>query len=330
MVADQQLSANYFPLPPPGASTPQMAQWGAQITTALRRLQRAGVLGTSSEVVELEAQFVALNEQLTALQLQVDQGQPAGLTEQQAFILSLVSATGVLLGSIAEAQATAFEWAQRAARSAGLAMVRGHVDRGFGRTIVINEQTVRRTETSELAQSIQALNASLQDVEANVTVLQQAYVDGDAALAQQVTAVSTQVAGNTASVTQLQESVDGVSARWGVSISLQGHVVGLVQLDGGASGSAFSVVADKFLVALPGGEAEPPVPIFATGLVNGAPTIVLRGDVLADGAITARALDVDDLSAINANLGTVTAGRLQSADGKFVIDLDLKEWALLV
>lgn len=46
------------------------------------------------------------------------------------------------------------------------------------------------------------------------------------------------------------------------------------------------------------------------------------GELLVDGSITAAALDVDELSAITSNVGTLTAGVIQNVSGTFVINLD--------
>ncbi|MFC3163050.1 phage tail protein [Ciceribacter thiooxidans] len=45
-------------------------------------------------------------------------------------------------------------------------------------------------------------------------------------------------------------------------------------------------------------------------------------DLIVDGAITANKLSVNSLSAVSANCGTLTAGVLQSSNGKMVIDLN--------
>lgn len=50
----------------------------------------------------------------------------------------------------------------------------------------------------------------------------------------------------------------------------------------------------------------------------------VNADLIVDGAITANKLNVSSLSAISANIGTVTAGKMESTDGKMVIDLDNK------
>src|SRR5690606_20809315 len=112
-----------------------------------------------------------------------------------------------------------------------------------------------------------------------------------------------------------------IEGRFGVAINANGQVVGLIQLDGSAAGSNFTVVADKFQVAQPDAAGGTPVPVFTIANVGGTNKLVLRGDMLADGTITATKLSVSTLSAIVANLGTITAGRLVSADGKMRIDL---------
>jgi hypothetical protein len=50
----------------------------------------------------------------------------------------------------------------------------------------------------------------------------------------------------------------------------------------------------------------------------------IDGNLLVDGTVTAQAINVTDLSSINANIGTITAGVLKSDDNLFVIDLDNK------
>jgi len=50
----------------------------------------------------------------------------------------------------------------------------------------------------------------------------------------------------------------------------------------------------------------------------------LAGELIVDGSITANVLDVQDLSAITADMGTITAGVLQSTDQKFTINLTNK------
>ncbi|WP_426994442.1 host specificity protein J [Methylomonas sp. CM2] len=84
------------------------------------------------------------------------------------------------------------------------------------------------------------------------------------------------------------------------------------------------VEADRFLVVKPGTTA-PQEALFAVGYINGVIKAGLRGDMVVDGTIygrslvagtvTADKLTVAQLSAIVADLGTVTAGTLKTSAG---------------
>jgi hypothetical protein len=183
------------------------------------------------------------------------------------------------------------------------------------------EEVTTRVETAETG--ITGLSASIATEET-------ARIDGDAtlagdiaAVADDVTTVETTVNNNTATISQALTSINGLEARWGVDININGHVVGLVRLDGGVTGSSFRVVADDFIVQHPtntGIEKQ----AFTVGLVDGVTTMVLNGDMVATGGITADKLNVTTLSTVTANAGVITAGQLRSADGKMIIDLDNK------
>ena len=55
-----------------------------------------------------------------------------------------------------------------------------------------------------------------------------------------------------------------------------------------------------------------------------AGTTTIAGGRITTGSIDATAINAVNLSALNSNLGTVTAGKMQSPDGKFVVDLTNK------
>lgn len=110
-------------------------------------------------------------------------------------------------------------------------------------------------------------------------------------------------------IQQINQVIDGVSARWGVQINANNQVVGLVRLDGAATGSTFTVVADRFIVSLPT-NLTTTIQAFIAGVVDGIPTVGINGQLVVDGTISARSLQVDELSAITANVGTVNAGVL--------------------
>ncbi|MBX9659081.1 MAG: hypothetical protein K2X00_10975 [Nitrospiraceae bacterium] len=107
------------------------------------------------------------------------------------------------------------------------------------------------------------------------------------------------------SITEILELTDGLGARWGVSINGNGQVIGLVRLDGDATGSTFTVVADKFIVAHPTASGVA-IQAFVIGLVDGVPTVGINGNVLVDGSILARHISVSSLGAISASFGNAS------------------------
>lgn len=215
------------------------------------------------------------------------------------------------------------------------------------------EQQTRITQDSVLSTRIDTVQASLATTNAAVTTETTARVNGDNALASQITTVQSQANGNTASIQTLTSSVNGINAQWGVAISQNGQVTGLVRLDSGATGSTFAVVADKFIIAHPTASGTTITP-FVVSLVNGVSTVGINGTLVVDGSIVARhiaassidatkivsasittdklaagvvtadKINVAALSSIAANIGTVTAGLLRSSDNKMRIDLDAK------
>lgn len=212
---------------------------------------------------------------------------------------------------------------------------------------ILTEQTARATADTALATSISMVEASVDTNTADIATLSSAYVSGDAALAasisfltatvdgntaaitseaaarasadsaiaSDVTSLTTTVGGHTTSLTSLSASVDGIAAQWGVSINVDGNVSGVVRLDGGASGSSFTVLADKFLFVSPtdSGDVKP---VFGAGNINGTPTFGVLGNAIIDGEILARHITVDNLAAISGDVGTLTAGIIQSPGGE--------------
>ena len=144
---------------------------------------------------------------------------------------------------------------------------------------------------------------------------------------QEVTTLSTTVGGNTASIEQIIESTDGFGLRWSIDMNVNNRVVGMVRLDGDASQSTFSVLATKFEIVHPTNNAQT-IQAFVAGMVNGIATVGINGNLVVDGSIEAEKLNVSSISAIAADLGTVTAGRLQNAAGTSFWDLDTGEFQI--
>lgn len=134
-------------------------------------------------------------------------------------------------------------------------------------------------------------------------------------------------AANDVAITEVNEVVDGIQGRVGLQINSADRVVGMILLDGTVLSSTFSVLADKFVIVHPSVDGTT-IQAFITGLVNGVSTVGINGDLIVDGTIVARHIDVSSLSAISADLGSITAGYMRSAaengsgEPKFELDLD--------
>lgn len=243
------------------------------------------------------------------------------LDPQARFELGLVTRADGVLGSVDAGLQEVF----RQLALTGEHAIRGMVSSRQNKVAILVEQTQRLTDKEAFAQQITTLQAALDNAASEIVVEQTVRAAADTALSSQITTVSSNVAANTASVVVLQQSIDGIETRFGVALNANGQVIGLMLLDGTSAGSSFTVVADKFLVALPDIAGGDPVPVFAIQNVNGVAKLALRGDMIADGSIIARHIQATTLSAISADLGTITAGLLRNSDNTMRIDLNNKE-----
>jgi hypothetical protein len=165
-------------------------------------------------------------------------------------------------------------------------------------------------------------------VSARISAEQTARADADAALASDINQLSTTVAGNTATIQTHGQSIDGLNASYTVKIDVNGRVAGYGLAsetnEAGATTSSFIVNADQFGIFHPSASEEL---VFG---VSGGKT-VMDGAYIKDATITdakianisADKISAATLSAISANMGTITAGKLQSVDGRVAIDMTL-------
>ena len=235
---------------------------------------------------------------------------PAILSAQDRFELSLITTVDAALNGI-PAQLDALKKQQQ---DHAEATIKGLLEGINAKAQVRVEKFERLTADTALASQITTLQAQVTvDVAAAIVAEQTARATADSALASQTTTLASTVAGQSSSISILSSSVNGITAKFAVATNSNGHVTGIVQLAQGATGlSQFTVAADAFQVALNGQTGGAAIPVFAIQLVNGSPQLALRGNLFADGAITARQLSVASLSALSADLGDVTAGVLRN------------------
>lgn len=313
----------YEAIPFPTGQTPAaLYAHASNLSTQLRRILKE-VSGPIADLTALEADVADLDARVAILEA----AGGAGLTPQQQFELSLSTATSEVLGGYGHLLERLKTVQEQEADAVLLATIQAHK----ANTGLSTEVRVRVEETLALAQRIDTADAALGVTNANVTALTTAVATGDSALASQINSLSSTVAGNTASIQILTQSVDGYSTRFAVMMSAQNEVIGFISLDGDVQGSSFTVAADYFKVSKIGTTGGAAVPVFSMQTVGGVPKLALRGDMNADGSIIARhiaagsitadKINVTSLSALTANLGTVTAGLIQNAAATLKFDL---------
>lgn len=167
-------------------------------------------------------------------------------------------------------------------------------------------------------------DAYISRVERTVVTETQALAETIDTVAAQFGPIQTQVTENALAIA----GMDGWAARWSVSIEANGYVEGAITLDGNDEETTFGVLADKFVVAQPGLAGGDPLIPFTIGMVNGVSGIGITGNVIIDGSILARHISVLTLSAIAADIGTVTAGRIQNADNTTYLDLNTGDFQI--
>lgn len=304
---------------PTGKTPEQLFFTLRTLIDTLNRMQQS----ESTDLSALAAALEDADQQISDLWDAVNSGGGSGLTPQQLFELSLVTAVDTMLGSVSNLVRDTIRRSNEAAEAAIKATLAGLQNKGEIRV----EQVVRKSENEVFVGQLSSFQAALNNTQAAVNNEIIARTNGDSALASDITDLTTTVNGNTAQILLLANSVDGIEARWGVAINMNGQVTGLVQLDGSASGSTFTVVADKLMVAYPGINDGDPVPVLTIEEIDEESVLAFNGTILTN-AILAGSLSAIEISAISGNLGTITAGRLQNADNTSYWDLDTGDFQI--
>lgn len=176
------------------------------------------------------------------------------------------------------------------------------------------------TTTNTLSSSVTTINGQMTTLQNDVVTLTSA----QAGLISTTNTLSTTVYGHgvnlttlNASVSTLQTAQAGVAARWGVRLDVNNRITGVI-LNAGTTQTDAVFLVDKFAIAY---ASEPDLYPFVVGLVNTVSTVGINGNLVVDGSIFARSLSVNQLSAITANVGTLTAGTIRNHSGSSIIDL---------
>lgn len=216
---------------------------------------------------------------------------------------------------------------------------------------------MNNTATAGVYHDVEQLKIEDYSANAAVVVEQQARLDGDGALALQITGLTTTVDDNTAAIAQEvstrssetgalttatntltsrlnnaggsgvtmeqrfvtdASSITGLQAQYTIRINNNGRVSGFGLASGAGGTSEFAILADRFVVIDPANNATAAYPFQVVG-----GNVYIRKAFIQ--TITADQISVANLQALSANMGTLTAGQIQlgslgGGNYKFLVD----------
>lgn len=191
-------------------------------------------------------------------------------------------------------------------------------------TGLTTEASARASADGALSDLIVTIQAGYQSgdssLSAQIVSEQAARIAADGVNASAVSTLTTTVDSHTTSLTTYGTSINGLQAKWGVTINANKRITGLTLNSGLDNTTTFAVLADKFTIVHPTNDGLT-AQAFQAGLVNNVATVGINGNLIVDNTITANAINVTTLSALTANLGTVTAGVIQNPAGTLKFDL---------
>lgn len=162
-----------------------------------------------------------------------------------------------------------------------------------------------------------ALSASIDEVRTVAVSNEEAVAALETTVTAQFGEQAAQIATNQTAIADIFGSL---AAQYTVTLDVNGYASGFKAFNDGTT-SAFTVSADIFKVAWPGQPGGDPVDVFQIANVDGEAKLAFRGDMFADGEITAKSLNVGELSSLTTNLGDATfSGKIRSVNDVIVID----------
>lgn len=170
--------------------------------------------------------------------------------------------------------------------------------------------TIASSTESAFASYQITVNAQLGALSATTTTTASSLASLNSAYSSYVITTNASLNGLSSSITTTQTAVAGINgqlaASYGVSLDVNGYMSGFKLLNGGGT-SAFIIRADLFQIAVPGTSSGTPQTVFQLAFVNGIAKIAFRGDMLADGTITARNIVAGQVTAVHMAANSITA-----------------------
>lgn len=299
---------------------------GGRLTAAeskLTQLESGISLAVQQAFAYTDGAVASNGEAVSGLQQQVDTLAGSGIAGLVADQRRQQQARAARLG-LARAQ---FDIKAVADGLAAESTARLALDAQLGSTAaaLLVEQKARADGDTAVSQQVTTLAAALQTEKgARQAAIEQeaaARATADSALASRIDTVQAAVDGASAAVQQeataRADAVSGVLGKWSVRIVTtadgQQRVAGIGLLSG-QQGSAFSVLADAFTVALPSGGS--PKQVFTVGSIGGAPAVGIAGDLIIDGTLSGRrVLASESVDADQINTRGLT---IKDADGAVI------------
>lgn len=296
-------------------------------------------VGTNAAAIQTEATAradadSALSTLITALQADVDDNAAAIQTEQTARATADTALASDITNLTATVTSNTADIVANTAAIATEATARATADSALSTSItnlsatvssntsaIATEATARANADSALAADISSLSSTVSSNTAAINSEAVTRASADSALASDITTLTTTVGSNTTSISTLSQSIDGVEAKYGVTIDNNGNATGF-QLLSGVGGSAFNVRADQFAVFdSDNNGGVPPFTVFTTsrtigGVVYPAGTYIENAYIdnasIVDGSITNA--KIGELSADKITAGTLNVDRINSDD----------------
>jgi hypothetical protein len=259
----------------------QINALSAEVATETASLQAAITTEQQARVnadTALAGQITSLDASFTA----------ALTTEQQARVQAIQDEANARIAAInaeAAARGTAITAEEQARIAAIQAEANARQQAVTTLTASINsEAQVRADADTALAGQISSLTATVNSNTAAITNESQVRANADTALAGQISSLTTTVNGNTSSINQFAQSINGLEARWGVSVDVNGRIGGFV-LNNDAQSVSATFLADQFAVIDPSTN-QPFIDADASGLR------LRNGRVIMDNGVFIKAIGV--------------------------------------
>ncbi|AKI28017.1 tail protein [Moraxella phage Mcat24] len=175
------------------------------------------------------------------------------------------------------------------------------------------------TITSVSLQKI-TTSSGLASIKSSVANLERTLTTTNQSLAERINTVQTTLNGQTASIQQHAQSLNGLLAQWTLKVQ-SGGVVSGIGLASNNGVSDFAVIADKFYVASPQGDKKPMFTVTTRPTtLNGTtvPAVVsLNGDLIGNGTISGDKIRANtQITAPNIRGGSINIGNNFSVDNQ--------------